>query len=71
MTKYLSCPWCDWTGPHERTRSHDQGDEFRCCECGRTHVRKIGSGEAYAFFPGNLYRAVVDGGPWTLGGERG
>jgi hypothetical protein len=42
-----------------------------CCECGRTHVRKIGSGEAYAFFPGNLYRAVVDGEPWTLGGERG
>jgi hypothetical protein len=69
----LECPWCERIIERPQfTRMHDNGVEFRCPSCGKTHVRKEGSADAFAFFPGDIYAVVDDDEePWNLGGIQG
>ena len=49
------CPWCDrpLTNLTPR-RQHDDGCEYECPHCKRTHVRKEGDPDCYAFFGGDI-----------------
>lgn len=63
------CPWCQQTilNP-ERTRLHDDAAEFRCPDCGRTHVRKEGIDDAvFFFFPADLADATAQEIPSLFG----
>jgi hypothetical protein len=50
------CPWCEF-GVAVPCRWHDDGTEYRCRDCGGRHTRKVGSEDAFAFFPADIYAA--------------
>jgi hypothetical protein len=53
----VQCPGCGGFGPYRPRRYHDDGTEFECA-CGHRHTqREDGPGEAFCFFPGDIYRA--------------
>ena len=60
-TKELTCCWCHQTGPHVRTRMHDEGVEWKCLQCGQRFTMKEGDPDhAYLFFPGDIYALSSD-----------
>jgi hypothetical protein len=50
------CPWCRQgvLGP-ELVRMHDDAAEYRCCHCGKKHVRKENDLEPHFAFSGDYY----------------
>jgi hypothetical protein len=60
-------PWCPWC-PHgfcRFARIDDDGVDYRCVLCGKTHCRKDGSDEVFFFSPWAIRAACAnDVPPW-------
>jgi len=63
----MACIWCESTLGYRPTRCHDDGTEFQCLSCGgRFTVKPEDQENVYPFFPGDVARAIRDGGAEPL-----
>jgi hypothetical protein len=53
----LECPWCNTVNNHIELRRYQEATEYRCYQCAKTHTRKVGSNDAFAFFPEDIKAA--------------
>src|SRR5262245_27709798 len=59
--------WCESTLAYSPTRCHDDGTAYKCLSCGgRFTVKPEDQENVYPFSPGDVARAIRDGGAEPL-----